>query len=145
MFDFLFGGKRKLELIRELLEQRMSDLGFGDMDSRLKIKQMSNMELMGTPEGAIVTIIESVLKMQGQGLALWQILTSIENHRSSLGGDPWKQMQIIEMSRRSADEAGESVPMYVMYRVHIEHPGRMSEAQFERAFIQAAQILGRAD
>lgn len=49
MFDFLFGGKRKLELIRELLEQRMRDLGFDDMESRLKVKELGNVELMGTP------------------------------------------------------------------------------------------------
>lgn len=64
MFDFLFGGKKKLELIRELVEQRMRDVGFDDMDSRLKVKQLSNLQLMGTPEAAIVTIIEATLKMQ---------------------------------------------------------------------------------
>jgi hypothetical protein len=35
MFDFIFGGKRKLKLISELLEQRMREQGFDDMDSRL--------------------------------------------------------------------------------------------------------------
>ena len=45
MFDFVFGGKQKLELIRELLEQRMRGIGFDDMDSKLQIKQMSNFQL----------------------------------------------------------------------------------------------------
>ena len=40
MFDFIFGGKRKLELIRELLEQRMKEEGFDDIDSRLRVKEL---------------------------------------------------------------------------------------------------------
>jgi hypothetical protein len=40
MFNFLFGGKQKLELIRELLEKRMREEGFDDMDSRLQVKQL---------------------------------------------------------------------------------------------------------
>ena len=43
MFDFMFGGKRKLELIRELLEQRMREEGFDDMDSRLKVKELGKL------------------------------------------------------------------------------------------------------
>jgi len=35
MFDFILGGKRKLKLISEHLEQRMREQGFDDMDSRL--------------------------------------------------------------------------------------------------------------
>ena len=57
MFDFAFGGKRKLELIRELLEQRMREEGFDDMDSRLQVKQLGKLQLLGTPEGGIVTIV----------------------------------------------------------------------------------------
>lgn len=143
MLDFLFGGKRKIELIRELLEQRMQDLGLGDLDSRLKIKQMGNMQLMGTPEGAIVTIVETMIKMQRQGLLIWQALQVIENHRKSLGQDPWKFIQIADIGRRPPGEAGEAVPMYVRYRTHIEHPGLMSDEQFERAFVQAAQFLAQ--
>ena len=88
MFDFAFGGKRKLELIRELLEQRMREEGFDDMDSRLKIKELGRLQLIGTPEGAIVTIVETVIKSQKQGALLTSILSSIENHRNSLGSNP---------------------------------------------------------
>ena len=139
MFDFLFGGKRKLELIRELLEQRMRDHGFNDMEHRIKVKEMSNLQLMGTPEGAIVTIIESVMKMQKQGLLLGQILISIEEHRKSLGHNASEFHEILTVARGSS--AGDAVPMYTLYIVNIEAPGRVTEEQFTNAFIQATQFL----
>jgi hypothetical protein len=82
MFDFLFGGSRKLALIRELLEQRLKDWGLDDMESRLYIKQMGNLELMGSPEAGLVTIMESVIKLQKKGGTVSQIIQSIENFRS---------------------------------------------------------------
>lgn len=65
MFEFVVGGKRKLELIRELLEQRMREEGFDDMGSRLRVKELGKLQLLGTPEGAIVTIVETVFKSRG--------------------------------------------------------------------------------
>ncbi len=141
MFDFLFGGKKKLELIRELLEQRMRDAGFDDMDSRLKVKQLSNAQLMGSPEAAIVTIIETTLKMQKQGALLSQIISGIENHRSSLGHDAFHFNEILNIAKGSLSEAGSAVPMYAFYRVSVEAPGRMTEEQFENAFSQAMSVL----
>jgi len=141
MFDFLFGGKKKIELIRELVEQRMRDHGFDDMEWRLKVKTLGNMELMGTPEAAIVTIIETVLKMQKRGMLLWQILESIESHRSSLGHNPSDFAEILEVAR--GRDAGESVPMYALYRVNLEAPGRVTEDQFFNAFSQAAIALNQ--
>ena len=139
MFDFLFGGKKKIELIRELLEQRMRAVGFDDLDSRLKVKSLGNMELLGTPEGAIVSIIETIIKMQGQGILLGQILSSLENHRKSLGQDPETFKEILSISRGS--QAGASVPMYVHYRVGIEAPDRMSDDQINRAIEQTVRAL----
>jgi hypothetical protein len=131
MFDFLFGGKRKIELIKELLEQRMREAGFTDIDSRIKVKSLGNLELTGTPEGAVVIIIETVMKMQRQGALLGQILSSIENHRKRLGQEPGDFNEILKISRGS--QAGASVPMYVHYRIGIEAPGRMSDDQINRA------------
>ncbi len=141
MLDFLFGGTRKLEIIRELLEQRMNDLGFGDMESRLKIKQMGNTALIGTPEGTLVTIIESIIKMQRQGLLLWQILEALENHRKRTGHDGWTFVQISSLSRKSPEEASNAIPMYARYRINMEHAGLMSDEQFESAFLQAVHAL----
>ena len=141
MFDFLFGGKRKLELIRELLEQRMRDHGFTDIASRLKVKQLGNKELMGTPEAAIVTIIETVFSMQKQGRLLGQIINDIETHCRSLGHDSEAFREILDVAR--GPEAGSAVPMYALYRINIEAPGRVTEEQFASAFSQAVQVLMR--
>ena len=139
MFDFIFGGKRKLELIRELLEQRMREEGFDDMDSRLQIKGLGNIQLIGTPEGGIVTIVETVIKSQRQGALLASILSSIENHRKNLGSDPQEFAEIINMARGS--EAGDSVGAYCYYRLNIEHPGIVSIEQCMRALSQCAQEI----
>lgn len=139
MFDLFFGGKRKLELIRELIEQRMRELGFDDMHHRIQLKQLSNLQLIGSPEGTIVTILEAVIKMQRQGVLLVQILNSLENHRKSTGQDSHVFADIIETAR--GPNAGESVPMYVLYRVEVEAPGRMTEEQIYRAMDHAMQIL----
>jgi hypothetical protein len=136
MFDFVFGGKRKLELIRELLEQRMREQGFDDMDSRLRVKELGNMQLLGTPEGAIVTIVETVVKAQKQGALLTSILSSIENHRKTLGSNPVDFADVLDMAR--GPQAGESVGFYCYYRLSIEHPGRISAEQCISALDQCA-------
>jgi hypothetical protein len=141
MFDFLFGGKRKLELIRELLEQRMRDIGFIDMESKIKIKELGNMQLMGTPEGAIVTIIELVLELQKKGLFITNIIDSIEEHRKCLGQDKTELLKILKLTSGSADEAGAAIPIYCWYRLNIESPGIMTEEQFQNAFVQATEML----
>ena len=47
MFDIIFGGKKKLNLTRELVEQRMRSSGFDDLESRLQVKNLSNLQLLG--------------------------------------------------------------------------------------------------
>ncbi len=59
LFSFIFGGDQKLALIRELLAQRMRDSGFDGLE-----KELSNSEVFGTPEAAIVVIIVIAVKMQ---------------------------------------------------------------------------------
>lgn len=142
MFDFIFGGKRKLELIRELLEQRMRSAGFDDMGSRLMVKELGNVKLIGTPEGTIVTIIELVIKLQKQGLLIGQVLDSIENYRKSLKGHNQSEfMEILNLTRGSVDEASSAVPLYCLYRINLEYPGLMNEEQFGNAFMKATQEL----
>lgn len=141
MFDFLFGGKRKLELIRELLEQRMRDVGFDDMESKLKIKELGNIQLIGTPEGAIVTILETVIDLQNKGLIIKNIIISIEDHRKSLGQDITELLKVLKIASWPSRESCEAIPMYCWYRINIESPGRMTEEQFNNAFEQAASFL----
>ena len=139
MFDFAFGGKRKLALIRELLEQRMREDGFDDMDSRLKVKELGRLQLLSTPEGAIVTIVETVVKSQKQGALLGSILSSIEEHRKSLGSDPEAFAEILNLA--SGPDAGESVGAYCFYRVELESPGRVAFHQCMRALGHAASEI----
>jgi hypothetical protein len=141
MFDFLFGGKKKLELIRELLEQRMRGLGFDNMEYRLHVKQMSNLQLMGTPEAAIITIVESVFKLQKQGMIIAGIIQTIEDHRKSLGHNEFEFGRILSMATGTISQAGEAIPEYCYYRLDIEQPGKMTDEQFINAFTQAAHAL----
>lgn len=141
MFNFLFGGDRKLELIRGLVEQRMQDEGYSDVDSRLKTKGMGNVQLTSTPEAAIVTILETVIKSQRQGALIGQILLSIENHRKTLGEDQSIFEKLMALACSSSEKAGDAIPMYVIYRLNIEHPHSLDIEQITRAFGQAVQEL----
>jgi len=143
MFDFLFGGNRKLELIRGLVEQRLQDEGYSDVDSRLKTKEMSNVRLSSTPEAAIVSILETVIKFQRQGALIGQILLSIENHRKTLGEAQSIFKNLMALACSSSEKAGEAIPMYVIYRLNIEHPHSLDIEQITRAFGQTVQELSR--
>lgn len=41
------------------------------------------MHLIGTPEGTLVTIIETVSKLQNQGLVIKKIIERIEDYRKN--------------------------------------------------------------
>jgi hypothetical protein len=141
MFDFLFGGTRKLALIRELLEQRMRDWGLDDIESRLQVKQMSNLQIMGSPEAGLISIIESILKLQKQGLPIAQIIQAIENFRSKNASDHVEYANILRKANRSIDEAVASIEDYCFYRMSIEQPGKMTRHQFDNAYSQIMEIL----
>ena len=64
MFDFVFGGKKKLNLVRAIIEQSMKDSGLDGLESRAQVKNLSNFELIGTPAGIVVNIIDLVLEAQ---------------------------------------------------------------------------------
>ena len=141
MFDFLFGGKQKIELIRELLEQRMRDIGYDDMHFRLQIKQMGNMQLMGTPEGTLVSIIETVIKLQRSGVLITQIIDKLEDHRRRIGHDASSYLTI-KQTAQSRDDAGSAIPMYCKYRLDLEYPTQpISDEHFSSAFEQITIFL----
>ena len=64
MFDFVFGGKKKLNLVRAIVEKSMKDSGLDGLESRAQVKNLSNFELIGTPAGIVVNIIDLVLEAQ---------------------------------------------------------------------------------
>ena len=147
MFGFSFGEKRKfsaeqkLELVRVLLQQRMNDLGFVDTESKLHIKQMGDMELMGTAEATIITIIEIVLKLQKDGHMIRGIIQAIEDQRASLGQNPSEFRDILNMAAGSVGNAGDAIPEYCWYRINIEYPDSMNEEQLINVFTQATNAL----
>ena len=119
----------------------MRGMGFDDMEYRLKIKEMSNTQLIGTPEGTLVTIIENVIKLQRQGMLISQILQTIENHRRTIGQDLNEFREILDSTKGSIEQASEAVPKYCFYRINFEHSGHMTSEQFGNAFIQATEFL----
>lgn len=142
MFDFLFGGKNKLNLVRELLEIRMRESGFDDLESRLKTKNLSNLQLMSTPEGTIVSIVELVLKFQKSGKLLFNILSTIENNRAKIGYDAGEFGRIFRLSKSSnVEEASTAVAEYCIYRAHLEHTRIISKKKIVRAMFLATNAL----
>ncbi len=107
----------------------MEEAGYGDASSSARIKRLWSLLLIGTPEATLVTIVETVMKLQKQGLLLSTILPAIENHRKRSGTNSYEFSRILELVSGSADEAGSAVGLYVFYRLNIEHPGRVSIEQ----------------
>jgi len=140
MFDFLFGGKKKLNLIRELIERRMADSGYDEIQYQLKIKELTNLQLMSTPEGTLVTIMETIFKLQNKGLLLNQAIARVEDHRSKLGVNSRRYLAIIELTR-DIDKAGIAVFRYCEYRLEIENPGVLNQAQLKSTFDNANAAL----
>lgn len=124
MFDFLFGGKRKLAFIRELLEQRREEIGY-----RSEVRGMGKLQLLSTPEGTIVTIIETIIGLQKRGMLLHQILSSIENYRKRTGHNHNGFDEILKLSM--GDLPGASVPAYCNYRILLEHHGCLTDEEVE--------------
>lgn len=143
MFDFLFGGKKKIELIRELLEQRMADNGYSELTYRLKIKQMGNLQLIGTPEGSLVTILAIVIDGQKSGMSLYQILESIEKNRRKIGQDFAEYFSILNMTKGTPEQAALAVSEYCLYRLDLEYPNEVHYHQFLNAFEQATDVLSK--
>jgi hypothetical protein len=119
MFDFLFGGEKKLSLIRELLEQRMRRAGFDQMEYRLEVKRLGKIQILGTPEAAVVTIVETLIKMVKQEVPAFQIIESIENHRKNLGHNASEFREIINIAK--SEDFGPSLFQYCRYRMSLEH------------------------
>lgn len=141
MFDFLFGGKRKLAIIRELVEQRMRRDGYNDINSRIKVKELGGLELLGTPEGMIVTVLETAMSLQRRGLMLGEVIGEIEGHRAKLGTNTRELQAIKKIASGPLDQAHTSMPMYCVYRMNLEFPGKMTDDQLLEAYCQATEAL----
>ncbi len=107
----LFGGGKpsKNDMIKNLAKERIrtdplaESMGF----SESMIDSLGTTELMGIPEAAIVTIIETYALSLKSGAPEEAILNHIENHRSQLGTGSMPVPLNLET--------------YIKYRIEIEH------------------------
>ena len=126
----LFGGDKpsKIELIKNLAKERIRTdplaerMGF----SESMIDSLGAMQLMGIPEAAIVTIVETYALSLKSGAPEEAILNHIENHRSQLGaGTLPVPLNLVN---------------YIKYRIAIEHAHGVSISE---QFISKAISIAR--
>lgn len=126
LFSGLFGKKdEKSELIKSLVKRRISEDPFAEAEGYTEsmVDKLSKSQLMGTPEAAIVSIIETYESMQKIGASAHDILTHIESHRSQLGAEPESMPDPLLLEP------------YIHYRVYIEN---MSGTYITETMISAA-------
>lgn len=115
-------------LVRTLLKKRIE----GDpqasnwtIDARLA-EILSDVELVGIPEGTIVTIVATYALLKGQGLDDRKIFGQIEAHRSMIGSGPMPEAVTLET--------------YVQYRVDLENEhGALIKPQFVSEAVRIAR------
>lgn len=109
LWSSLFGGGHpsKEDLIRSLVKKRVSTDPMASrwVDANM-VDSLDALQLISTPEGSIVTIIETYALMKKQGASDQQIFDAIEAHRSSLG--------------TGAMPSPLTVESYTQYRIEVE-------------------------
>lgn len=133
--DFSFDGEKKLSLIRALVGQRMRRASFDGMDYQLEVDRLGGLQLIGTPEGGIVTIVETVIKMTSQGAPLSQIIESIESHRKHLGHSKSKFREIINIAKGALPDPCLSI--YCRYRISFEHNALLTPSEVDSVMVKA--------
>lgn len=126
----IFGGGRpnKEALIKSLVKQRIKtdplaeSMGF----SESMVDNLDSMQLMGLPEAAIATIVETYALSLKSGAPEAAILNHIENHRSQLGSGSMPSPLNLDS--------------YIKYRIEIEHEiGAPISEEFISSAIQATR------
>lgn len=139
MLSMFFGGKKKLNLIRLLLERRMAEMGYDDYEHQLILKNIGKLELLGSPEATLISIIEMVRNLQRKGMLISHILAKIEMKRSSSGSDQHQFKSCINLSRGS--DPAQAIFSYCAYRLDIEHQGVVpKEIMLEQIEIATLEI-----
>ena len=110
LWSSLFGGGRpsKEDLIRSLITKRVSNdpmASLAGFDARM-VDSLGALELISTPEGSIVTIVETYANMKKQGASDQQIFDGIEAHRSTIGSGTMPSPPTLES--------------YTQYRIEVE-------------------------
>lgn len=123
------GGSSKEDLIRNLAKKRVredsmaSQMGFDEG----MVNSLGTMQLLGLPEAAIVTIVETYALSLKSGASDEAILNHIENHRSQIGSGILPSPLNLES--------------YIKYRIEIEHS---HGAIISKEFISEAIAVSRA-
>ena len=127
----IFAPKRtKFDLIRDLIKERLREdpLAAAMGVTPEMLDQQPDDVLIGTPEGTIVTIIETCHTMRASGASLGEALVAIERHRNHFfpGRAP----------------ATGSLGTYINYRVRLENVDgpHVSAVSITRAMIEATKF-----
>jgi len=115
----LFGRKldSKIELIQKLVRRRAENDPFAKHLVK-EVDGLSEFELMGLPEGTIVTIVESYeLMTKRQGLSSDEALELIESHRA--------------MAASGEIPTPLTLTNYIRYRLELDHPDGVPPADVE--------------
>lgn len=146
MSSSIFSHATKVAVIQSLIERRMSRSGYDELTISKELTQLSEPQLMSTPEAMLVTVIETTLVLQQRGLLIGQIVESIERHRSQLGTNENQMNMIRAVASGPLDRAHTAIPYYCLYRMKIEFPGVIADNDMltvyndaERAVINASQ------
>jgi len=107
--------EKKLQLIRKLLEERSKRSMFLRLFSN--VQTMPDTVVMLTPEGTIVTIVETYYALRKAGASAAEALAAIENFRS--------------MSTPGGTPNCSDLNAYVQYRVRLEHNRGRQMTDFE--------------
>jgi hypothetical protein len=97
--------EQKYGLIRKFLDKRIKENLL--LRSLGSVQSMSDVEVIGTPEGTIVTIVESFRVMRELGMSDDAIFAAMEAHRASLG--------------RGRMPRNVDLTQYVRYRLRLDH------------------------
>lgn len=109
LFAKLFGNTVKTDLIRRLLLHRVRNAP-GSAFMEPQIQSFSDLQLLASPEGTIVTIVETWLEMTRRGYEHEQAIGWVELHRSSLGQSGTLPSPL-------------TLSNFIKYRLDLEHDG----------------------
>lgn len=117
----MFGkNKKRVALIKELVEQRLENRGVSSVDSRLEIKALGTLAVLCLPEATIVVVLEGVVKAQSRGIPLGQELIRVEQQRSRQGHESSAFARI--MDKANGSNPAEAMIDYLYYRNQLEAP-----------------------
>jgi uncharacterized protein len=113
LFRRIFGEDKKTRLIRALVTQRFESYGI-ETEFRFELEKIGKLELLGTAEGTIVSIVETFVQSKKGGADDLDIIEHIERHRSQIGTDAEEYAKVFD------DRKMNFLEKYCIYRVRIE-------------------------